>query len=743
MGAVDSVFYPGYDEVPVELPLGHFLPPWSEGMAAEWLKEHVPAGSWVLDPFGGSPQLIMEMARAGYRVLVTANNPITGFILEMMSEAPRPTEFKAVLAELAAARKGDERIELHIQSLYQMTCPNCEEKAPAKAFLWQKKEAAPDVFIMDCPNCGKSGEYPVPAEEQEAIASLARSGGLHRARAVDRVTLPGESSRSRIDQSLDCYVPRSLYALSTLINRMEALAFTPRKRNLMSALILSACDRGTSFWANPPSDVPIRQLTLPAAFREENLWFCLEEAINQWTVNEQPVSIAHWPDLPPSSGGIALFSGRFKDLCAGLSRFNLEAIVTVLPRPNQAYWTLSTIWSGWLWGREAAAQMITVLERSRYDWPWYAGALESLLRNLRGISKEETPFRAIMTEYEPHFLQSMLIAVNQSGFQPEGVSLRPESGVVQLNLKPAEFADAKRETLEDAIRAAVYAHLDASAEPVPFARMHAAALAAPAESGLLSCQPGQAIQNRYSEIQGHIQTIFTETRGITKIGGGSGFEAAFWARNQGWPVETSQADRVEMELVRTLQKHSGLAFHEIDSAMCHIFPGCMTPPEDLVKACLASYGEQIPGKGLWQLKEAETPVRRRADLKNMKELLQTLGEKLAYQISGESPMVWLDGDEVAAVFYLTASALINRFVCSNKYSPQLSFIALPGSRADLLFFKLGRDAIVNQQVARGWRFIKFRHLRHLADLDQINRANWMDQLRDDPLAYTATQMTMF
>ncbi|HPN52439.1 MAG TPA: hypothetical protein PKW33_12685, partial [Anaerolineaceae bacterium] len=562
-------------------------------------------------------------------------------------------------------------------------------------------------------------------------------------RAVDRVTLPGESSRSRIDQSLECYVPRSLYVLSTLINRMEALAFPPRKRNLMAALILSACDRGTSLWSNPPTANRIRQLTLPASFREENLWFCLEEAINQWTVNDQPVPMTHWPDLPPSSGGITLFSGRFKDLMAGLARFNLGAVMTVLPRPNQAYWTLSTIWSGWLWGREAAAQMITVLERSRYDWPWYAGALESLLRNLRGICKEDMPFRAIMTEYEPHFLQSMLIAVNQSGFKHEGMSLRPELGVVQFFLKSAEFSGAKKDTLEETIRSAVYAHLDAVGEPVPFSRMHAAALAMPAEAGLLACQPGQTIQNRYSEIQGYVQTIFTETRGITKIGSGSSFESAFWARSQGWPVETSHADRVEMELVRYLQKHPGTSYQEIDSAMCHAFPGQLTPQEDLVKACLASYGELILEKGLWQLKEAENPVRRRADLKNMRELLQILGEKLAYQVSGESPLVWADGDEVAAVFYMTASSLINRFVSNCKFPPQLCFIALPGSRADLLFFKLDRDTILNQQIARGWRFIKFRHLRHLADLDQINRANWMEQLRDDPLAYTATQMTMF
>ena len=45
-------------------------------------------GSWVLDPFGFSPRLALEAARAGYRVLVTVNNPITRFLLEMSARPP-------------------------------------------------------------------------------------------------------------------------------------------------------------------------------------------------------------------------------------------------------------------------------------------------------------------------------------------------------------------------------------------------------------------------------------------------------------------------------------------------------------------------------------------------------------------------------------------------------------------------------------------------------------------------------
>ena len=57
-------------------PLARFTPPLEDGVISTWLPYHAPQGSWVLDPFGFSSRLVLEAARAGYRVLVTVNNPI-------------------------------------------------------------------------------------------------------------------------------------------------------------------------------------------------------------------------------------------------------------------------------------------------------------------------------------------------------------------------------------------------------------------------------------------------------------------------------------------------------------------------------------------------------------------------------------------------------------------------------------------------------------------------------------------
>ncbi|MDX1438224.1 MAG: hypothetical protein R3335_15555, partial [Anaerolineales bacterium] len=107
-------------------------------MISTWLQENVPRGSWVLDPFGSIPELPVEAARAGYRVLVTANNPVSRFLLEMAATPSSVEQLQGALAEIAAIRKGDQRLEPLIKSLYLTICAKCGREVSAEAFVWEK-----------------------------------------------------------------------------------------------------------------------------------------------------------------------------------------------------------------------------------------------------------------------------------------------------------------------------------------------------------------------------------------------------------------------------------------------------------------------------------------------------------------------------------------------------------------------------------------------------------------------------
>ncbi len=142
----EQPYIPGtLNEIPS--PLARFLPPLEIGTSTAWLDGNLTENAWVLDPFGGSPQQALRLARSGVKVLVAANNPISRFLLEMAADPPSESDFKAALAELAASRKGDERLEIHLKNLYESECSNCKRTVSVDAFLWRKDADVPFARI--------------------------------------------------------------------------------------------------------------------------------------------------------------------------------------------------------------------------------------------------------------------------------------------------------------------------------------------------------------------------------------------------------------------------------------------------------------------------------------------------------------------------------------------------------------------------------------------------------------------
>ncbi len=267
----------------------------------------------MLDPFGFSPRLALEAARAGYRVLVTVNNPVTRFLLEMSAQPPSETDFKAALADLAASKKGEERLGTHLQSLYLTPCEKCGNEIYADSFLWRKGEEAPYARIYTCPHCEDSGEREANPLDIERAKKIASTDALHRSRAFERVVALEDEDRVYAEEAIEHYLPRPLYFLTTVINRLDSLNLTPERRRALNALILVACDAGNTLWDHPTQRRRPKQLNIPNQFRERNLWTQLERGLNQWTETSSNVVMEPWPNPLPESGGICIFEGRLKD----------------------------------------------------------------------------------------------------------------------------------------------------------------------------------------------------------------------------------------------------------------------------------------------------------------------------------------------------------------------------------------------------------------------------------------------
>jgi hypothetical protein len=699
-----------------------------------------------LDPFGTAPRLSLEAARTGYRVLVAANNPITRFILEMGTASLPESEFKAVVADLAVSRKGEEKLEDHLQALYLTTCTSCKKEVPAQAFLWRKGEKAPYGRIFDCKECGESGERLTNPEDVERAAEIAKTAGLARARVLGRVAPLDDPDREYAEEAIQHYLPRAIYALATLINRLEGLHISEERRHALTALVLSACDRGNALWPYPTERPRPKQLSTPSQFREGNIWLALEEAITVWAGSGEPVPCIRWSDKGeklPESGGILLYEGRIKDLAEVVKEAPLQAVMGAIPRPNQAFWTLSALWAGWLWGREAAEPFKVALRRRRYDWGWQATALHAALHHVFDLLPLSTPFFGLLAEADAGLLSATLTAASTAGFDLRAQAIRTVHDPIQLLWQRGERLHREKEVVSlGAVREAMREHLRELGEPAAYLQLHAAGLAALAQGhGLM--RPEQDFDEALREVQSNIQQAIQSDVKLERIDSEErSLEVGLWDLKEGEARAESLADRVERALVIFLQKHPLSTLLELERGLYSEFPGLLTPSKALVGAVLESYGDEESGR--WHLRDEDRSSNRRAELKKMTGLIETIGKRLGYTTEqiGENTCVWKEKGEPERVFYLLASALTGHILAENQHPLEKCLLVLPGGRAGLLAYKENRDPKLRQRL-EGWRIVKFRLLRALEEIPVLNRQTFDEQLISDPIEQTQGQLMMF
>ncbi len=472
-------------------PLNRFLPPSVDGIGRTFVASLNLPSTWILDPFGSSPHMAVEMARGGHRVLVAAGNPVSRFLIDLAAHPPKLSDLQAALADLAATRKEGKRLETHLQSLYMTKCENCSRDLSADTFLWNGKTGMLTGRIYNC-ICGSGGEHPASPEDVENAARWARSDGLHRSRAIERVAPGQDPDRPFAEEALNFYPPRAVYALGTIINRLDGLSNSDERRRCMSALVLYAADCANALWPHTSERPRPRQLTFPGIYRENNIWQALELGVKVWASDETSIPLTLWPQEPPESGGICIFEGPLRSLAADLQEIPVKAVVAAIPRPNQAFWTLSALWAGWLWGHASVGPFKSVLRRQRYDWQWHAQALKALFLNLAETTAPGTPFFTVLAEPEPSFISAALLAAHNTGWKITGLAMHGEQDPIQMLWKNTVSGSQndqpqKKQLVPTAgtMRKTIREILEKHKEPMAYIQILAATLAELAQKEML------------------------------------------------------------------------------------------------------------------------------------------------------------------------------------------------------------------------------------------------------------------
>ncbi|HMU92072.1 MAG TPA: hypothetical protein PKE35_06785 [Anaerolineales bacterium] len=727
-------------------PLSRFLPPLEEGVISGWLSTQPfgaaqsGPGTWLLDPFGFSPRLVLEAARSGTRVLVTANNPITRFLLEMFANPPPESEFIAALADLGAVKKGDERLAGHLQSLYLTKCEKCNQQIHANAFLWRKGEDAPYARIYECKHCGDSGEHPATEEDIERAKKIAETDTLHRTRAFEKVVALNDEDRFYAEEAIQHYLPRPLYVITTIVNRLDSLNLSAERKRALTALVLIACDAGNTIWAHPAERPRPKQLSTPSQFREHNVWMVLERGLTLWSETGSTVPCEAWPKKIPESGGICIYEGRLKDLAQLVKKeIPISAVIGSVPRPNQAFWTLSALWAGWLWGKEAVEPYRVALRRRRYDWAWNATALHSAFNHLNDLLPDGVPFFAFLPEPEPSFLTSAFTAASASGFSLVNVALRTEHDPVQVIWKSGK--KEKPQTADDSLlQTSIQEYLASRGEPASYLHVHTAGLIALAEANALK-QPEHEFDEALRKTNALFESALKTDERFVHYSTGENVETGTWSLHFGGGAQAkseSLSDQVEVAIVTFLQKNQHAIYLEVEDELYPRFTGLLTPSKGLIYAVLNSYAEKESGG--WKLRAEDLASARRSELNDIFALIEAIGRRLEYKTNRtDKTLTWLENGKPIRSFYVMASALFGRAL--ETTAPD-TILVIPGGRAALAAYKLQRDPALAAQL-KTRRVVKYRLLRAILEVPILTRDSFEEQIASDPVEKSAGQMMMF
>ncbi len=736
------MFIPGYPPHP--FPLARHLPPLGEGIVTAFGEQFTAPGDTVIDPFGQTPRVALELARMGCRVVIANNNPILRIALRAALDPVPIKTLRSVLTRLADSRIANERAETYLRRVYRSTCPDCNSPVEVDAFLWERETLTEKSYYCDA--CHEDKSRPVDAADVE-LASRFPPRGPHYHWAMDRVAPPDDPDRQLIVDALEACTPRALSVIFTLTHKSNALSFDPLERRAIELLLLMVYDEATSLEGMRP-----RTLKPHVRFREKNIWLALERLVKDdaWQTDGGP-AVKLMPEadlLTSSSPAIALHAGSIRDLAKTIQPKSVPCMIAALPRPNLVLWTLSTVWAGWLWGEPAARSMRQLIRRRRYDWAWHENALRSGFSAAHPLLAKGSRLVALLPEAEPGFASATLMAADGANFTLIRHALRADPPEAQFVFQPDaltveppdELVAALKTRAEESARAVIRER----GEPARWNTVSGAIFVSLARDHLLRTAVDEVVAEPLGFVTDTIETACLNSQHLVDLRAEEQDAETVRAANAWWwladPGEAGEplADRVEHEVARALAASTPAEadYVSLERRVYRAFPGLSAPDGNLFRRCLESYGEEKDA--LWQFRAEDNPMERAYDFERIASSLNTLGKRLGYTVESKraDEIEWRDSATGPAAyrFFISDSAEIARYVYAPQSGRARLVVVIPGGRAGLIDYKLERDPRLRVAVTQGdWMFLKFRHVRRLLEEPMLDRADLHTVLSRDPI----------
>lgn len=718
------------------------MPPIEKGSVTKALQEMGETTDLVVDPFGASPRLIVEVARAERAILVAANNPVTRFVIHHTAIPFSKSDLQAALAKFSTAPKDGSRLEPFLKDLYRTICSRCGASLSADYFVWDNEMDLPILKGYECRQCGQVIEE--ATSEVDRGLALSHSGkGLQFAMALEQLAPAGDPYRRHAEAALAVYPGRALYGLVTLVSKLNQMEIDPELVAPAHALLLYIFDACNALWGYPEGRLRPRRLSRSPQYVETNVWRAMERAIDAWSSNGSVVPVQEWPEEGlPIAGTVAIYPGSARYLPNTLARVIPKCIITVLPRPNQAFWTLSALWAAWLWGRDAALSIKVALRRRRYDWFWHARALRSVFSRVVTIFEDGTKAMTFLPEAEPGFMGAAMFGMDGAGFKLTGKALRvaEDQALLRWEIDQTTSLKAPLADLEGKMTLSAKEVINARGEPVPFEVIHAAVLSKLAQERQLATYWEGEWGNPLSVLGGKLEGILYNREIFLRIGRATEIERGLY-----WLVDPIKADdplsdRVELAVLQFLRKKGQIETAEVFEHIYGIFSGLLSPDRRFVMNCLGSYAIMEPEGEIWNLREEDRHLTREDDRREISSLLVEIGSRMGFNVQDDEDQLWRDeGGDTQYRFRVQETAELASALLEDE--PPLTYV-LPGGRASLVMVKARRDPRLNEWLKSGPRILKFRHVRRLSEETTLNRDNLVQRFTIDPPEHHDPQLPL-
>ena len=238
----------------------------------------------------------------------------------------------------------------------------------------------------------------------------------------------------------------------------------------------------------------------PRRFVEHNAWQAFEHAHR--VLRERPKQPVMWASTlvtlrgPSGESRVAADSLNVPDLAERLMPGSVALILSEPPPFDPGAYLLGFLWTGWLFGREAASHSKAALSIEHWSWDWYARAMTSALSGLRPLTRPDGHMVLAFHDRSPRRVVALMAAAGRAGWRliaqaTQVPSLEVEDTTWRLIFTPDQPpAEPKRADLAAMLQVgfqeAAVELLTRRGEPTPWPLIVTAGAARWAADGLLS-----------------------------------------------------------------------------------------------------------------------------------------------------------------------------------------------------------------------------------------------------------------